>query len=70
MASLASIALANQTIRNSLHGGLKQREKCWLVTTVENIAEQFQAYRSSNRVGHQKTACGIQKEMYSGNRKK
>lgn len=32
MASLCPIALANWTIRNSLHGGLKPREKGWLVT--------------------------------------
>lgn len=37
---------------------------------METITGQFQAYRSSNIGGHQKAACGVQKEMYSENRRK
>lgn len=70
MASLSPIVLANQLIRNSLHGGLKPREQGRLVMRMENIAGQFQAYRSSNVGGHQKAACGVQRGMYSENRRK
>lgn len=62
MALFSPIALANQRIRNSLHGGLKPRQEGWLVTRMENVVEQLQVYRSSKVAGHQKTACGTRKK--------
>lgn len=53
------IILANQTIRNGLHGGLKSRKRSWLLTRMGNIVERFQISRSGNASGHQKAACGI-----------
>lgn len=41
MASLSPTAVANQTIGCSFHGGLKPREKGWLVTRIEILHTNF-----------------------------